>query len=347
MTQTDSKTPQGDQLLGGILMKAIIFTKYGAPDVLQLTEVAKPTPRDHEVLIRIDAATVTAGDCELRSFKIPLFIWLPLRLYMGLRKPRKKILGQELAGEIEAAGKEVKLFRKGDQVFAATGFSFGAYAEYTCLPEEGVLAIKPATMTCEEAAAVPVKGLEALYFLRKENIQSGQKVLIIGAGGSIGTFAVQLAKSFGAEVTGVDSMGKLDMLRSLGADHVIDYTQTDFTANGETYDVIFDVMGKTSFSRTVRSLKPNGRYLLANAGLSQMVRGRWTSMRSSKQVIVGAASEKAEDLNFLKELIEAGKIHSVIDRRYPLEHIAEAHRYVDTGHKKGNVVITVAHTHTT
>jgi 2-desacetyl-2-hydroxyethyl bacteriochlorophyllide A dehydrogenase len=322
-------------------MKAIIFTKYGAPDVLQLAEVAKPTPKDHEVLIRICATTVTAGDSELRSFKIPLFIWLPLRLYMGLRKPRKHILGQELAGEIEAVGKDVKLFRKGDQVFAATGFRFGAYAEYICLPEDGVLALKPANMTCEEAAAVPVGGLEALYFLRKGHIQRGQKVLINGAGGSIGTFAVQLAKSFGAEVTGVDSTEKLDMLRSIGADHVIDYTQEDFTKGGETYDVIFDVVGKTSFSGSIRSLKHNGRYLLANAGPSQMVRGRWTSMRSSKKVIVGAASEKTEDLNFLKELIEAGKIQSVIDRCYPLERIAEAHSYVDSGHKKGNVVITV------
>ena len=328
-------------------MKAIVFTKYGSPDVLQLREVAKPTPKDNEVLIRIYATTVTAGDCEIRSFKIPLFIWLPLRLYMGLRKPRKHILGQELAGEIESVGKDVKRLRKGDQVFAATGFRFGAYAEYICLPEDGVLAIKPANMTYEEAAAVPVGGLEALHFLRKGHIQSGQKVLINGAGGSIGTFAVQLAKSFGAEVTGVDSTEKLDMLRSIGADHVIDYTQEDFTKGGETYDVIFDVVGKTSFSRSVRSLKQNGRYLLANAGLSQMVRGRWTSMRSSKKVILGAASEKTEDLIFLKELIEAGKIQSVIDRRYPLEHIVEAHRYVDTGHKKGNVVITVAHTHTT
>jgi 2-desacetyl-2-hydroxyethyl bacteriochlorophyllide A dehydrogenase len=322
-------------------MKAIIFTKYGAPDVLQLREVAKPTLKDNEVLIRIYATTVTAGDSELRSFKIPLFIWLPLRLYMGLRKPRKHILGQELAGEIEAVGKDVKRFRKGDQVFAATGFRFGAYAEYICLPEAGVLAIKPANMTYEEAAAVPVGGLEALHFLRKGHIQRGQKVLINGAGGSIGTFAVQLAKSFGAEVTGVDSTGKLDMLRSIGADHVIDYTQADFTTSGETYDVIFDVIGKTSFSRSIRSLKQSGRYLLANAGLSQMVRGRWTGVTSSKKVIVGAASEKTEDLLFLKELIEAGKLQAVIDRRYPLEQIAAAHRYVDTGLKKGNVVITV------
>jgi 2-desacetyl-2-hydroxyethyl bacteriochlorophyllide A dehydrogenase len=322
-------------------MKAIVYTQYGAPDVLQLTEVAKPTPKDHEVLIRIYATTVTAGDCELRSFKIPLIIWLPLRLYMGLRKPRKHILGQELAGEIEAAGKEVTRFRKGDQVFAATGFRFGAYAEYICLPEEGVLALKPATMTCEEAAAVPVGGLEAVHFLRKGHIQSGQKVLIHGAGGSIGTFAVQLAKYFGAEVTGVDSTEKLDMLRSIGADQVIDYTQEDFTKGGKTYDVIFDVVGKSSFSGSVRSLTHNGRYLLANAGLSQMVRGRWTSIRSSKKVIVGAASEKTEDLLFLKELIEAGKIQSVIDRCYPLGQIAEAHRFVEKGHKKGNVVITV------
>ncbi len=322
-------------------MKAIVFTKYGSPDVLQLREVAKPTLKDNEALIRIYATTVTAGDCELRSFKIPLFIWLPLRLYMGLRKPRKHILGQELAGEIEAVGKDVKRFRQGDQVFAATGFRFGAYAEYICLPEEGVLAIKPSTMTYEEAAAVPVGGLEALHFLRKGHIQSGQKVLIHGAGGGIGTFAVQLAKSYGADVTGVDSAGKLDMLRSIGADQVIDYTQEDFTTSGETYDVIFDVIGKTSFSRGIRSLKQSGRYLLANAGLSQMVRGRWASMTSSKKVIVGAASEKTEDLLILKELIEAGKIQAVIDRRYPLEHVAEAHCYVDSGHKKGNVVITV------
>jgi len=331
-------------------MKAIVWTKYGPPDVLQLKEVAKPAPKDHEVLIRIDATTVTAADCELRSLKLPIWLRLPIRIYLGLIRPRNKILGQELAGEVEAVGNEVTRFRKGDQVFGWTGFRLGAYAEYTCLPEDGMLAIKPANMTYEEAAALPVGGLEAVHLLRKGHIQSGEKILIHGAGGSIGTFAVQLARYFGAEVTAVDSTGKLDMLRSIGADQVIDYTQADFTKNGETYDVIFDVVGKSSFSRSVRSLKHNGRYLLANPKLSQMVRGRRILRRSSKTVIpyaARAASETTEDFNFLKELIEAGKIHSVIDRRYPLEHIAEAHRYVDTGHKKGNVVITVAHTHTT
>ncbi len=331
-------------------MKAIVWTKYGPPDVLQLKEVAKPAPKDHEVLIRIDATTVTAADCELRSLKLPIWLRLPIRIYLGLIRPRNKILGQELAGEVEAVGNEVTRFRKGDQVFGWTGFRLGAYAEYTCLPEDGMLAIKPANMTYEEAAALPVGGLEAVHLLRKGHIQSGEKILIHGAGGSIGTFAVQLARYFGAEVTAVDSTGKLDMLRSIGADQVIDYTQADFTKNGETYDVIFDVVGKSSFSRSVRSLKHHGRYLLANPKLSQMVRGRRILRRSSKTVIpyaARAASETTEDFNFLKELIEAGKIHSVIDRRYPLEQIAEAHRYVDTGHKKGNVVITVAHTHTT
>lgn len=329
-------------------MKAIVYTRYGPPDVLQLKEVEKPTPKDNEVLIKIYAATVTAGDCEIRSPKIPNLIWLLVRLYMGLIRPRKQILGQELAGEIEAVGKNVTLFEKSDQVFASTGARFGAYAEYICLPATYAMAIKPANMTYEEAAAVPVGGVNALHYLRKGNIQKGQKVLINGAAGNFGTFAVQLAKYFGAEVTGVDSTEKLDMLRSIGADHVIDYTQEDFTKHGETYDVIFNVVSKSSFSRNVRSLKHNGRYLLVNpAGLSQMVRGLWTSMISSKKVIFEFASEKTEDLILLKELIEAGKIKSVIDRRYPLEQTAEAHRYVETGHKKGNVVITVEHNNKT
>jgi NADPH:quinone reductase-like Zn-dependent oxidoreductase len=325
-------------------MKAIVCTKYGPPDVLQLQEVTKPTPKDHEVLIRIYATTVTAADCELRGLKFPLLLQIIMRIGFGFKGPRKKIPGQELAGEIEAVGKDVKRFRKGDQVVGWSGFRLGAYAEYTCLPEDGVLVIKPSNMTYEEAAPLPVGGLEAVYFLKRGNIQRGQKVLINGAGGSIGTFAIQLARYFGADVTAVDSTEKLDMLRSLGVDHVIDYTQEDFTKGGETYNVIFDVIGKSSFSRSLRSLTPNGRYLLGNPRLSQRVRGPWTSMRSSKKVIpyaARAASESTEDFNFLKGLIEAGQIQSVIDRCYALEQTAEAHRYVDTGHKKGNVVITV------
>jgi NADPH:quinone reductase-like Zn-dependent oxidoreductase len=253
----------------------------------------------------------------------------------------------DLAGEIESVGKNVKRFRKGDQIFASTGFvRMGTYAEYICLPEEpkdGALAMKPANMTYEEAAAVPNGGLEALCFLRQGNVQSGQKVLINGAGGTVGTFAVQIAKSFGAEVTGVDNTGKLDMLRSIVADHVIDYTQEDFTKKGETYDFILDVVGKSSFSGSISSLEKNGRYLIAIPGPSQMVRGRWTSLISSKKVIFGAAHLRTEDLIFLKELVEAGKLKAVIDRTYPLEQIVEAHWYVDKGHKKGNVVITVQH----
>ena len=324
-------------------MKAAVCTRYGPPEVLQLKELEKPTPKDNEVLVRVHAATVTAGDCELRSLKLPLSWQLVARIGFGFRGPRKKILGQELAGEIESVGKAVRLFKKGDQIFAFTGLRLGAWAEYNCLPENGWMAIKPANMTYEEAAAVPAGGLHALHCLRKGNIESGQDVLIYGAGGTVGTVAVQLAKSFGAEVTGVDSARKLDMLRSIGADKVIDYSKEDFTKSGETYDVIFDVVGKSSFSGCMRSLKKKGFYLLGNPGLSQLVRGLLTSMRSSKKVIGGMASYRTEDLIFLKELIEAGKIRSAIDRRYPLERIAEAHRYVDTGQKEGNVVITVGH----
>jgi NADPH:quinone reductase-like Zn-dependent oxidoreductase len=328
-------------------MKAIVCTKYGPPDVLQLKEVEKPTPKDNEILVRIYATTVFAGDCEMRGLKFPILLRLLMRIGFGIRGPRKKILGQELAGEIEAVGKDVKRFKKGDQVFGTPGFGLGANAEYKCLPEDGLVAIKPANMTYEEAAAVPVGGLEALHYLRKGNIQSGQKVLVNGAGGSIGTFAIQLAKYFGAEVTGVDSTGKLDMLRTIGADQVIDYTQEDFTESGETYDVIFDVVGKSSFSRSIQSLKENGIYLSANPGVSKMLRGPRTSKIGSKKAIFGGTIYRTEDLVFLKDLIEAGNIKSVIDRRYPLEQTAEAHRYVETGHKKGHVVITVEHNNKT
>lgn len=323
-------------------MKAILCTKYGPPDVLQLKEVAIPTPKDNEVRIKIHATTVSTGDCEMRSFKVRPGFWIPIRIVLGIRKPRKKILGQDLAGEIEAVGKKVTQFQKGDQVFACTGFRLGAYAEYQCLPTTLPMASKPVNMSYEEAATVPVWGSHALHFLRKANVRSGQTVLINGAGGCMGTFAVQLAKYFGADVTAVDSTEKLAMLSSIGADHVIDYTQEDFTQSGESYDVIFDVVGKSSYERSLKSLKRNGRYILANPKPSQMVRGLWTSRTSSQKVIFEFASPQTEDLIFLKELIEAGTIKTVIDRRYPLKQIPEAHRYVDTGNKEGHVVITVA-----
>jgi len=301
-------------------MKAIVSTEHGSPDVLKLKVVEKPMPRENEVLVRVHAATATIGDVILRKLH-PVF-FLPLQLF-GMK--RKRIPGHEFAGEIEAIGKDVKRFNIGDRVFGTTtGLSVGANAEYVCLPEKweaGVLAIMPTNMTYEEAAAVPVGGMTALYILRKANIQRGQKVLIYRASGSVGTFAVQIAKSYGAEVTGVCSTANVELVKSLGADQVIDYAKEDFTKSGQVYDVIFDAVRKTSYSRSKGVLKEKGVYL---------------SVRSS-------TSEKTENLLFLKELIEAGKIKSVIDRCYPLKQTAEAHRYVETGHKKGNVVINVRH----
>jgi NADPH:quinone reductase-like Zn-dependent oxidoreductase len=322
-------------------MRAIVYTKYGPPDVLHLKEVAKPIPKDNEVRIKIYATTVTSGDSRMRSFTVPLSFWLLARIALGIRKPRKSILGSELAGEIESVGKEVQLFKKGDQVFAYPGHRLGAYAEYICLPEDWAVAIKPANVTYEEAAAIPFGGNTALHFLKKGNIRSGQKVLIYGASGSVGTFAVQLAKCFGAHVTGVCSTTNLELVKSLGADKIIDYTKDDFTKNGETYDVIFDTVGKSSFSGCMRSLKKEGTYLQTVAAPSLNARMLWASITSSKKLIGGTAIPNAENLNYLKELVEARKIKPVIDRRYPLEQISEAHRYVDKGHKKGNVVILI------
>jgi len=332
-------------------MRAIVCTKYGPPEVLQLKEVEKPVPKDNEVLIRICATTITTGDCEIRRLKLPIEFRLPMRIYMGLIKPRNSILGTEFAGEIEAVGKYVRLFKVGDQVFGSTFTGSYAYAEYLCMPEEGVVVIKPANMTFEEAASAVCDGaLAALNFLRdKANIQNGQKVLINGASGSKGTFAVQLAKYFGAEVTGVCSTTNLELVKSLGADKVIDYTKEDFTKSGQTYDIIFDTVGKSAFSRCKGSLTRKGIYLSTGIGLPILLHMLWSSKIGGKRAIFSATGlrpvpERLILLKEIKELIEAGKIKSVIDRCYPLEQIVEAHSYVEKGHKKGNVVIMVAHT---
>ncbi len=326
-------------------MKAVICTKYGPPEVLQIKEVEKPTAKDNEVLVKIYATSVHVGDCRIRSFTVPTWQWLIARIALGLTRPKNPILGFELAGEIESTGKDVKLFKVGDQVFASTfnmGFG-GAYAEYKCMPEDGVLAIKPVNMTYEEAAAGPTAALSALVYLRQANIQNGQKILINGASGALGTYAVQLAKYFGAEVTGVCSTTNLEMVKSLGADKVIDYTKEDFTKTGQTYDIIFDVVAKSSFSRSKKSLKQRGVYIATNETPVLMLQSLWTSKIGSKKAMFVTGNEKSEDLISVKELIEAGKLKPVIDRLYPLEQIVEAHRYVDKGHKKGNVVITVVH----
>lgn len=325
-------------------MKAIVYEQYGAPDVLRITDLPRPTPNDSEVLIKVHAATVTTGDVNMRGFTFvpPGFGPLP-RLMFGIRKPRKPILGTEIAGEVVAIGSAVTRFRVGDAVYGIDSDANGAYAEYACRPADGALAQKPANLSYEEAAAIPFGAGTALNFLKyKGGIQPGQKVLVNGASGGTGSYAVQLAKHFGAEVTGVCSTRNIELVKSLGADHVIDYTKTDFTESGETYDLIFDtVVGKTSFTRCRRVLKPGGRYLAVAGGLQEMLQAARTSLFGACKVIAGTPTETAETLELLNQIIEQGKVRVLIDRCYPLEQIVEAHRYVDTGRKRGNVVITV------
>jgi len=321
-------------------LKAIVYTKYGTPEVLRLKEIEKPTPKDHEVLINVFATSVTRYDCWARSCEAHTGLGFLMRMWFGVRKPKQPILGTELSGKVEAIGKNITRFKPGDPVFAYLGVNLGAYAEYVCLPEEAV-AIKPSNATFEEAAAVLQGALTTLFFLRKANVQRGQKILILGASGGVGMYAVQLAKHhFGAEVTGVCSTTKVDFVKSLGADRVIDYVKEDFSKQDQTYDIIFDTFGKSSFSNN-RLLKKKGAFLFATFGPRQLLHILWLNLLSSKKAISPLLKETTEDLIFIKELIENGTIKPVIDRSFPLEQAAKAHRYFEGGLKKGHVVITV------
>ncbi len=331
-------------------MKAVVFTEFGSPDVLRLAEIAKPVPGDHEVLVRIHAASINFGDTLTRkfnsvgprSFSMPGILWLPSRLAMGIRKPRKHVLGSEFAGQIEAVGKAVTRFKPGDRVFGYRGFQMGANAEYLCMPADGLIAPKPANLSDEEAATIPYGALTALSLLRRMKVQPGQKVLVNGASGGIGAAAVQLAKHFGAEVTGVCSTPRLAYVRALGADHVIDYTGEDFTQNGETYDLIVDVPGKLTFGQCKRALRHGGRLLYVSFKMRQVWQMLWTARLSRRKVVCALSSEKLDDLLFIKELVEAGALTAIVDRAYPLEQAADAHRYIENGGKKGSVVLKLA-----
>jgi len=321
-------------------MKAVIWTKYGSPEVLEIQEVEKPTPKENEVLIKVHATTVETGDCELRSYRLHNYFYMLFRPYFGLFRPRLvKTLGQQLSGEIEVVGNGVTKFKPGDAVFAGVE-RMGATAEYICLPENSAIVTKPDDISFEEAAAVSVGGINALHFLRKAKIQPGQHVLIYGSTGAIGTFAVQLAKHFGAEVTAVCSTGKIELVKSIGADHVIDYTQQSISSTHQQFDVIFDTIGKSPYSESLSVLKQGGIYLLANPTLRQQLRSYWTHLTSSKRITCRLAHNSVEALNYLKQLIEQGELKVVVDRCYPMEKIVEAHHYVEQGHKNGNVVIT-------
>ena len=324
-------------------MRAIIYTEYGPPEVLQLQEVTKPTPKDNEILIKVMAAEATKGDCELRSFNFPVkWYWLALRLAWGVSKPKKPILGGYFAGEVEAVGKDVTKYKAGDQIFGSTGLHMGAYGEYLCLTESHTMVLKPNNASFAEAAAVPLGGFNALHYIRRANIRPGEKVLINGAGGSIGTYGVQLAKAMGAEVTAVDSGIKEEMLKAIGADYFIDYKEEDFTKSGNSYDVIFDMVAGNSYSACINTLNPKGRYLMANPLMLYMLRSVLTPMLTNKQVIFAFAGEKEEELMALRDMIEQGEIKPVVDKVYPLEEVVEAHHRVEAEERLGPVVIAVA-----
>lgn len=322
-------------------MKAVVYTEYGPPEVLKLKEVEKPVPGDDEVLIRVHAAEATKSDCEMRRCEFAVkWLWLPMRIALGVSNPKNPILGGYFAGEIESVGNDVAKFKTGDQVFGAARLRMGAYGEFMCLPANYTIVPKPHNLSFEEAAAVPFGGLNALHFMRKANIRSGEKVLINGAGGSIGTYAVQIAKALGAEVTAVDCTIKEEMLRRIGADHFFDYTTEHFAKKGRTYDVILNMVARSSFSECMRSLNPGGRYLMANPRLSDMLRSVLASRLTDKAAIFAFAGEKEEELLALKEMIEEGKIKAIIDKTYSMEHAAEAHRRVETEQRLGTVVIS-------
>lgn len=324
-------------------MKAITCKKYGPPDVLKVEEVPKPVPGEDEILVKIHATTVTSGDVRIRGADFPALVWLPMRLFMGFGGPRNPILGGVLSGVVESVGSKVTLFRPGDEIFASTfEHGMGSYAEYKCLPQDAVIAPKPANLTFEEAACLFFGGHAALHFLRKGNVRPGQDVLVYGASGAVGVAAVQLAKHFGGRVTGVTSTANLELVDSLGAERVIDYTREDFTRSGEKYDIIFDTVGESPFSGSVNSLKEDGIYLRSvHLTLSAIMGGIWTGLTTGKKVIGGVAQENTEVISFLGKLAESGELKPVIDRRFPLEEIVEAHRYVQTGHKRGSVVISI------
>ena len=327
-------------------MKVIVATKYGPPEVLQIKEIKKPVPAENEILVKVYATTVSAADYRVRSFNVPISFWLPARFALGLTKPRNSVLGMDFSGVVDAVGRNVTKYKVGDPVFGLMGHQFGCYAQYLCLSEDWKLvgiAGKPANLNFEEAAAIPFGGLTALYFMREAKIQKGQKVLITGASGSVGTYAVQIAKYYGAEVTAVCRTDKIELVKSLGADKIIDYTKDDFTKNGESYDVIFEVAGKTPFSDCIKSLTKTGTLLHAVAVPAVTIQMKWESITTGRKMVGGGPENNSEDLIFLRELIESGKLKPIIDRSYPMEQIVEAHKYVGSGNKKGNVVVAIEH----